>query len=308
MPGDAVPEGGAGQVFAMVFDLPAAGMSGEDLFHGGAAHAVSAERIGHEELRDRPVQRAVTFRNAVDERKARKSFLCVDQVCRAIVPTFKIGGQPLITEQAVRSVRRVTERLDERIRLAFGKSPDAEVVLMLGLGNGAGWATTLNGKPTVLLGIEKIVELHWCSEDDMNGLVLHELGHVYAAQFGTSLSPSREQRLLAQLFSEGIAMVFEQELVGNPDYFHQNVNGWTTWCHEHLSAIAHCFAAESPSLTRETQRYFGDWVSFEGHPDVGYYLGARFVRFLMEKMTFDEVLRLPLSQIQQSFDAFCASL
>lgn len=115
-------------------------------------------------------------------------------------------------------------------------------------------------------------------------------------------------------------MVFEQELVGNPDYFHQNVNGWTTWCHEHLSAIAHCFAAESPSLTRETQRYFGDWVSFEGYPDVGYYLGARFVRFfgyylgarfvrfLMEKMTFDEVLRLPLSQIQQSFDAFCASL
>ena len=179
---------------------------------------------------------------------------------------------------------------------------------MLGLGNGAGWATTLNGKPTVLLGIEKIVELHWCSEDDMNGLVLHELGHVYAAQFGTSLSPSREQRLLAQLFSEGIAMVFEQELVGNPNYFHQNVNGWTTWCHEHLSAIAHCFAAESPSLTRETQRYFGDRVSFEGYPDVGYYLGARFVRFLMEKMTFDEVLCLPLSQIQQSFDAFCASL
>ena len=103
-------------------------------------------------------------------------------------------------------------------------------------------------------------------------------------------------------------MIFEQELVGNPDYFHQNGNGWTTWCHEHLTAIAHCFAAESPSLTRETQRYFGDWVSFEGYPDVGYYLGAHFVRFLMEKMTFDEVLRLPLSQIQQLFDAFCASL
>ena len=102
MPGDAVPEGGAGQVFAVIFDLPAAGMSGEDLFHGGAAHTVSAERIGHEELRDRPVQRAVTFRNAVDERKARKTFLCVDQVCRAIVPAFKIGGQPLITEQTVR--------------------------------------------------------------------------------------------------------------------------------------------------------------------------------------------------------------
>lgn len=227
---------------------------------------------------------------------------------RDILPVLNAVPDHPDAAQAVRSFRRVTERLDERIRLAFGKSPDAEVVLMLGLGNGAGWATTLNGKPTVLLGIEKIVELHWCSEDDMNGLVLHELGHVYAAQFGTSLSPSREQRLLAQLFSEGIAMVFEQELVGNPDYFHQNVNGWTTWCHEHLSAIAHCFAAEAARLTRETQRYFGDWVSFEGYPDVGYYLGARFVRFLMEKMTFDEVLRLPLSQIQQSFDAFCASL
>ena len=103
-------------------------------------------------------------------------------------------------------------------------------------------------------------------------------------------------------------MVFEQELVGNPNYFHQNVNGWTAWCHEHLSAIAHCFAAEAARLTWLRQRFYVERVSFEGHPEVGFYLGARFVRFLMEKMTFDEVLRLPLSQIQQSFDAFCASL
>ena len=127
-----------------------------------------------------------------------------------------------------------------RIRSVFVKALDAKIILLLGLCNGTGWATTLNGRPTVLLGIEKIVALHWFSE--------------------------------------------------------------------HLSAIAQRFAAESPHLTRETQRYFGERASFEGHPDVGYYLGARFVRFLMENMTFDEVLRLPLSQIQQSFDFFCASL
>ena len=112
----------------------------------------------------------------------------------------------------IKSFSKVTENLNERVYEKFGKSLDADIILYLGLCNGAGWVTKVSGKTTVLLGIEKIIELDWCDIDDMNGLILHELGHVYQAQYGVlnrQLASSRDQ-FLWQLFTEGIAMVFEQ--------------------------------------------------------------------------------------------------
>ena len=50
----------------------------------------------------------------------------------------------------------------------------------------------------------------------MIGLMIHELGHVYQSQYG-SLSyqeNSMAEKFLWQLFTEGVAMVFEQEIVG----------------------------------------------------------------------------------------------
>ena len=44
-------------------------------------------------------------------------------------------------DEAIRSFRTVTERLDERIWARFGRSPDAELIFYLGLCNGAGWVT-----------------------------------------------------------------------------------------------------------------------------------------------------------------------
>lgn len=39
-----------------------------------------------------------------------------------------------------------------------------------------------------------------------------------------------------------------------------------------------------------TQRYFGDWISYQGHGDVGYYLGCRFVHFILSKYLIDDII------------------
>ena len=57
-------------------------------------------------------------------------------------------------------------------------------------------------------------------------------------------------------------------------------------------------------MTRENQRYFGDWVDFHGHMDVGYYLGTRFVRFMMETDSFDNIINYRLNKVKEEFNRF----
>ena len=181
-----------------------------------------------------------------------------------------------------------------------------DIILYLGLCNGAGWVTKVSGKTTVLLGIEKIIELDWCDIDDMNGLILHELGHVYQAQYGVlnrQLSSSRDQ-FLWQLFTEGIAMVFEQEIVGDSDYYHQDRAGWKNWCSQNIRLIRQSFFNDLDTMTEANQRYFGDWVSFNGYGDAGYYLGTRFVRFLLGYDCFDNLILYDINDVRKGFEKF----
>ena len=209
-------------------------------------------------------------------------------------------------EQAIRSFRRVTDRLEERIMERFGRSPAAELVLYLGLCSGAGWVTEINQRPVVLFGIEKIMELNWQGTDAMTGLVYHELGHVYQDCFGVlNREPeAMEDLMLWQLFTEGIAMVFEQEIVGDPGAFHQYDKAWQQWCGENLERLKRAFAADLSTMNHENQRYFGDWVRFEGRGDTGYYLGACFVRFLMQSEPFDSLIGWDLPEVRAGFERF----
>lgn len=212
--------------------------------------------------------------------------------------------------ETVRAFHRAADGLERRLRSRFGRAPDADVVLYLGLCNGAGWATSVDGRPAVLLGLEKIVELGWYAGRDMDALILHELGHLWHFQFGTDLRALADppDALLWQLFSEGVAMVFEQDALGDPDFFHQDKNGWKRWCDSRRAWIASRFAAALPSMTAQTQNFFGDWVRFEGRPDVGYYLGAEFVRFLLSDAPLDRVICYDLPAIRAGFQRFLRAL
>ena len=221
-----------------------------------------------------------------------------------------LRAQPELAAAARRSFEKITHGLERKIKDRFGRTPDADIILYPGLCNGAGWVTELNSKTAVLLGIEKIVELRWCGVDDMTGLIYHELGHVYQKQFGVLERDLNEpeQSFLWQLFTEGIAMVFEQELVGGAEYFHQDKDGWKAWCDANEQRIARAFMRDLPAMTDANQRYFGDWVSFEGHPDTGYYLGARFVRSILKHADFDAIISLDIAAVQSAYSDYLRDL
>lgn len=204
------------------------------------------------------------------------------------------------------SFYKVTDKLNDKIREHFDNELDVDIVLCLGLCNGAGWVNNINGRDVILLGIEKILELNWCDEDSMYGLIYHELGHVYHKQYGEfeQHSEDNERNFVWQLFTEGIAMYFEQILVGDTNYFHQNKNGWLDWCEENFQQIVANFYSDLPTMTRFNQRYFGDWVDYYGRSDVGYFLGTKFVQLLCDKIGFEQLIEMGIDEIYQEFCCF----
>lgn len=203
----------------------------------------------------------------------------------------------------------ITNCLNKKILDCFECELNVDIVLYLGLCNAAGWVTTINGRDVILLGIEKILELNWFDVSSMYGLVYHELGHIYHKQHGMfhQRSDKNSRIFVWQLFTEGIAMYFEQTLVNNADYYHQNKNGWLEWCDNHYEQILADFYSDLPTMTKSNQRYFGDWVSYHGKGDVGYYLGTRFVRKLCCKYTLTELINLKIDDVCQEFSSFAES-
>ena len=200
----------------------------------------------------------------------------------------------------------ITDDLNKKILDCFRCELNVDIVLYMGLCNAAGWVTTVNGRDVVLLGIEKILELNWCDESSMYGLVYHELGHIFHKQYGVfhQRSDNKAQNFVWQLFTEGIAMYFEQALVNDFNYYHQNKNGWLEWCDNHYEQISVDFHSDLSMMTKSNQNYFGDWVSYHGKGDVGYYLGTRFVQQLCGKYAMEQLIRMDIDDIYQEYLGF----
>lgn len=247
--------------------------------------------------------------------------ICFSDMQKSLSPEYSWEGyylpvlnaviqKPEEVDKTVKTFRTVTDGLGKKMIKRFGKTGDIDIILYLGLCNGAGWVTEIHGKTCILLGIEKILELDWNNIEDMTGLILHELGHAYQAEFGVlhRRYQALSDQFLWQLFTEGIAMVFEQEILNDNDYYHQNKDGWKDWCDQNIRRITADFTLDYQTMTETNQRYFGDWARYEGHPDTGYYLGARFVRSILAKAEFDSIIRYEIEEVKRLFFDFALSV
>ena len=193
---------------------------------------------------------------------------------------------------AHQSFLAAVERLPERIREVFGIDMDVDIVFYLGLCNGAGWATMLDGRDAVLLGVEKIVELDWCDEASMRALLYHELSHIWHRLAGAAqVAATPGDKGLLQLYREGFAMYGEQLLCGDPDIFHQDDGQWLPWCRANAAMLKGEYLRRIEA-GESVQDFFGDWCRFLDHADVGYFLGNDFVRTLACRYTPEQIARL----------------
>ena len=203
-------------------------------------------------------------------------------------------------EKIEANFNKAVDHLADKIYELTGKKPDVTIILYLGLCNAAGWSVKMNDQELILLGVEKIIELDWTSLDDMYGLIYHELGHAYQSEYGILELDGLDQkdRFIWQLYTEGFAMYFEELLIGDLDYFHQDKNGWSNYMREHLEDLKRDFCFDLDKMNDSDQRYFGDWVSYNGYGDGGYYLGAKFVQYLSKYYDLDEMIKLDIKEVK----------
>lgn len=199
----------------------------------------------------------------------------------------------------------VTGRLRQHIGKLFAEEPEIDIILYLGLCNGAGWATVLDGRDAVLLGIEKIIELNWQDEEKMQALVFHEIGHIWHKLSGhlELQAASASEKSLEQLYQEGVAMRCEQILCQDDSLYHQDKDGWLDWCRKNLPDLKREYGRRVQN-GESTQDFFGDWRSYQGHSDVGYYLGCEFIKYLEKDAPLIQIAKLSLPEVGRAFDAF----
>lgn len=53
-----------------------------------------------------------------------------------------------------------------------------------------------------------------------------------------------------------------------------------------------------------TQDFFGDWCDFCGYSDVGYYLGCRFVRWMMKNRTLREIAQMRYEELWNEYAGY----
>ncbi len=224
---------------------------------------------------------------------------------KEVLPVLNLALNNEKIDFVSKNFQTVIDTLKDNLSKLFDKEPDINIVLYLGLCNGAGWATTLDGKNTVLLGIEKIIELGWGDETNMRALILHEIGHLWHKLNGNLHIPeyTKRRKGIAHLYCEGVAMVCEHILCGDDEFYHQDKNGWLNWCYENENDIKKEYLRRL-NEKESVQDFFGDWCSYNGRSDVGYFLGCRFVRFLMKTNSLKEIANIKYKVLNKAFKEF----
>ncbi len=180
-----------------------------------------------------------------------------------------------------------------RARHALGFDGEAIFVIHVGIGCGAGWATTLRGMPAVLFGLENIAECGWSASEVLAGLVAHEIGHLAHQGWRAQRGMPEGSGPWWQLYEEGFAQHCESLILG-ADSWHQAGGGdgdWLKWCQDHAGWLAAEFM-RTADAGKPVSAFFGSWHDIRGRSQTGYFLGREAVQELAHALSLKEIALL----------------
>ena len=177
-------------------------------------------------------------------------------------------------------------KASKRLELDF----DIFFVIYVGVGCGAGWATTYNGKPAVLLGLENIAEEKWHTKNKLEGLISHEIGHLAHMKWRNEWEKfeKAEQDPLFQLYSEGFAQRCEHKILERETWHMAQDKEWLVWCEQNKSWLAKEFLKRLEKQV-SVNDFFGSWFNMQGKTQTGYFLGHAFIRELEKTYSLKEI-------------------
>ena len=179
---------------------------------------------------------------------------------------------------------------------ALGFESEAVCVLYVGIGCGAGWVATLGGLPAILYGLENIAECGWLEPEALDGLVVHETGHLAHACWREQAGMSEGSGPFWQLYTEGFAQRCEHLILGQ-DTWHQSTGlngpGWLDWCHRNKGWLAAEFLSLAETQDQAAVRpFFGSWYDIRGWKECGYFVGHEVIRELEAGLSLQQIALL----------------
>ena len=193
---------------------------------------------------------------------------------------------------------KVLPEVERKIKTLFDVK-DYNIVIYVGLENGAGWVTEFMGRPSILFGLEAIAELKWY--DKLEGLIAHEFGHlVHWLLRGEDIEKLEDEQII-WLYTEGFAQRIEDLITGRPWHFEEE--GWFEWCKENEKLLKKEFLRRIKKK-EPLNPFFGSWYQLFGKQFLGYYLGYRFILSLKEKFSLEEIAKLEKKKIKEEILEF----
>lgn len=192
--------------------------------------------------------------------------------------------------------KHVYSKAVENLKLNF----NITFVVYVGVGCGAGWATTYNGQPAILLGLENIAEEKWHTQQKLKGLISHEIGHLIHMKWRNEwkVFEEAEHDPIFRLYSEGFAQRCEHIILGKETWHLAENRKWLSWCQQHKSWLAEEFLKRIESET-SVKEFFGSWFSIQGKRQTGYFLGHDFIHALEDTYSLREIALLKEDDVRK---------
>lgn len=220
------------------------------------------------------------------------------KVAGKLFPTF-LSRFPLMqkargnTEAIYKSI---CMKASQRLELDF----NITLVMYVGIGCGAGWATTYRGQPSILLGLENIAEQKWHTKSKLQGLISHEMGHLTHMKLRNEWEAfeKNEEDPLFQLYSEGFAQRCEHVVLRKETWHMARNNEWLSWCQQNSSLLVKEFMKRLKKQAAVND-FFGSWFNIQGKSQTGYFLGYVFICELEKTRSLKEIALLNIKEIRK---------
>lgn len=215
------------------------------------------------------------------------------EIAREQVFPYLDQRQPAI-QAAYENLLNILRPTLSKASLVLDYSGDLVSVIYVGIGLGAGWTSTYDGRPAILLGLENIAECGWIEKDALIGLIAHEFGHLVHFRRREEANLPLGNGPWWQLYSEGFAMRSEHLVMGNESWHMREREGeedWLEWCRANRPWLAAEFLRRVDA-GEPVRPFFGSWFDLQGYRQTGYYLGHELIRVLEADLTMGEIALL----------------
>ena len=194
-------------------------------------------------------------------------------------------------QQARRNLLKLCAPIYSRAKLKLSFDSNVVFVIYVGIGCGAGWATTFRDLPAILFGLENIAECGWSGGETIAGLVAHEIGHLVHYHWRNRNGKPMASGPWWQLYEEGFAQYCESLLLDSGIWHQMKDDDWFDWCQRHKSWLAAEFM-RTVEVGKSVSSFFGSWFEICGRRETGYFLGYEVISELTKRFDLKEIALL----------------